>query len=292
MKSQFFIAFVSFCLFVNILQAQSNFEDVVYLKNGGVTRGRILEIIPDSSLKIETKDRNIFVYRFNEIEKILKVPIPATKEEIAGEKRAENLVTTTVPNTVKADINEFKKEGFHNITKFGPLGFTNYSFNFINGYQFNPYILLGLGVGLDAYKGLSGGTDILPFTNGDPKYTNYFLPIFMDFRFHVSKTRATFLVFFDMGYSVYLTRTANDKITSNQNNNYYNRNSAPSKGGTFFCPGIGFKVFLNKRIGVVADMGLKFQNYTSTSIVPNNTGSFSSSRGLVVGPVLNIGLAF
>lgn len=51
------------------------YEDVVYLKNGGILRGIIIETIPNVSIKIQTRDKNVFVLKMEEIEKI-------TKEEI------------------------------------------------------------------------------------------------------------------------------------------------------------------------------------------------------------------
>jgi|GEM_PF-1573321 len=45
--------------------------DVVHLKNGNVIRGAITEQTPPT-LKIETPDGNIFVYRYDEIEKIMR----------------------------------------------------------------------------------------------------------------------------------------------------------------------------------------------------------------------------
>jgi hypothetical protein len=54
--------------------AQNNLDEVVYLKNGGVVRGTIIEQIPNEKIKIQTADGNIFVYKFDEIEKITKEP--------------------------------------------------------------------------------------------------------------------------------------------------------------------------------------------------------------------------
>ena len=46
--------------------------DVVYLKNGSVIKGTIIEQVPNVQIKIQTKDGNIFVYKFEEIEKMTK----------------------------------------------------------------------------------------------------------------------------------------------------------------------------------------------------------------------------
>ncbi|MFN4084273.1 MAG: hypothetical protein ACK4K9_11640 [Bacteroidia bacterium] len=46
--------------------------DVLYLKNGSVIRGTIIEQVPNVQIKIQTKDGNIFVYKIEEIERITK----------------------------------------------------------------------------------------------------------------------------------------------------------------------------------------------------------------------------
>ena len=70
-------------LFVAILPfndaiAKSNYdkmEDVVYLRNGSIIRGLIVERVINTSLKIQTKDGSVFVYPINEVEKITIEPI-------------------------------------------------------------------------------------------------------------------------------------------------------------------------------------------------------------------------
>ncbi len=47
-------------------------QDVVYLKNGSIIRGMIVEQIPNQSLKIRTNDGNVFVYEMTEVTKITK----------------------------------------------------------------------------------------------------------------------------------------------------------------------------------------------------------------------------
>ncbi len=77
MKSIGFIgAILIIMLFCQIsVLAGQTLEDVVYLKSGSVIRGSILEQIPGQSLKIQTKDGNIFVYKYDDITKITKEPI-------------------------------------------------------------------------------------------------------------------------------------------------------------------------------------------------------------------------
>ena len=44
--------------------------DVVYLKNGSIIRGMVVETIPNETIKIRTADGSIFVYSLDEVEKI------------------------------------------------------------------------------------------------------------------------------------------------------------------------------------------------------------------------------
>ena len=64
-----FLLFV-FCCFAGAASAQ--YAETVHLKNGSIIRGTIIEQIPNQNLKIQTGDGNVFVYSFDEIEKITK----------------------------------------------------------------------------------------------------------------------------------------------------------------------------------------------------------------------------
>lgn len=46
--------------------------DVVYLKNGSIIKGIILEQIPNVQLKLQTSDGSIFVFKMEEVEKITR----------------------------------------------------------------------------------------------------------------------------------------------------------------------------------------------------------------------------
>ena len=64
------IAFIAF--FILDANAQVGYEDVVYLKNGSVIHGVIIEQVPNQTIKIQIKDKSVFVYSMDEIEKITK----------------------------------------------------------------------------------------------------------------------------------------------------------------------------------------------------------------------------
>ncbi len=85
-------------LFANVAQiaAQSNLTDVVYLKNGSNIKGIVVEQIIGQSIKIETKDGSLFVFKTEEVAKI-------TREAMGTTATAQStVVTTDMPEIGKA----------------------------------------------------------------------------------------------------------------------------------------------------------------------------------------------
>ena len=72
--------------------AQDNFQDVVYLKNGSIIHGMIVEQVPGKSLKIETKDKNVFVFQLEEVEKITKELMVSTAVKENVEKNRKGFI--------------------------------------------------------------------------------------------------------------------------------------------------------------------------------------------------------
>ena len=97
----------------------------------------IIEQIPNQSIKIETADKNVFVYQMGEVEKIVKEPAKS-KSGFSGNDSG-------------------LKQGYKGIVEAGyQLGVGEFALdrlklNIINGYQINPYFSAGLGTGLRYY---------------------------------------------------------------------------------------------------------------------------------------------
>lgn len=82
---------VLFILFIfNLAFSQNTLQDVVYLKNGSIIRGLIIEQVPNKVLKIKTADNSVFVYEFEEIEKITKEEITIPKSETKNSNSETN----------------------------------------------------------------------------------------------------------------------------------------------------------------------------------------------------------
>lgn len=172
---KFILVFIALC-FSLTLSAQNDLEDVVYLKNGGLVRGKIIEYFPDNYVKIETIGGNVWVFKADEVLKI-------EKEEayrVAKTKKSVNL----------------HSKGYFNHTDLGfVIGGGSYSYYYyynpvaisiftINGYRFPNRFSAGIGFGPD-YTAKSS------------------LPFFADIRYEFKDKKFTPLAIFQGGYTFF-----------------------------------------------------------------------------------------
>ncbi len=160
--------------------AQNNMEDVVYLKNGGIYRGIILEQIPEKGIKIQTHDRSVIAVSFDEIEKILKEIEVTTKDNdtVAYKKRGYiNLTEICYGSGYKELVEQpFYAKGLDNPDYFG--------FRMVNGYQVDEHLSLGVGIEGNFYKN---------------HYTK--IPVTFDVRLSVAKGKVSPMFIINGGYS-------------------------------------------------------------------------------------------
>lgn len=86
MKRFFILALVALIGFAMPAAAQQ-YQEVVYLKNGSVIKGTVIEQIPGQSVKVQTQDGSVFVYTMDEVDKIVKEDLQQKKDKF--------IVTTT-----------------------------------------------------------------------------------------------------------------------------------------------------------------------------------------------------
>ncbi|TFH05256.1 MAG: hypothetical protein E4H06_01680 [Methanosarcina sp.] len=163
-------ALVLFITIGILVLAQQNYQDVVYLKNGSIIRGTIIEHVPNKSIKIETADRSVMVYQIEDIEKM-------TKEAIQSKDNSSKKYS-------------YKKSGYLGIVELGyafgiKKAYDFLNFNVINGYKFNHYFSLGFGTGLKYYFESSALA----------------IPLFADFRGYLLDGNITPYIELGIGYS-------------------------------------------------------------------------------------------
>lgn len=141
--------------------AQTETEDVIYLKDGGILRGDILEIRGNEIIKIETAGRNVFVVQMSEVDRIIEEPIAVGRY--------------------------YKISGYINQTGFDLLSGDDTitpQFYTMNGYRFNPRFAAGIGIGYIPYR--------------DPLNL---IPVYLDLSLNLLKANVTSFLFVKAGYA-------------------------------------------------------------------------------------------
>lgn len=147
MMKKFLLLCFAALLSSSVFAQNAGLQDAVYLKNGSIVRGTIIEQVPGESLKIETRDGSVFVYKMDEISKM-------TREQMQNQFGRSNGFTAK-PNGYGGSV-----EAGYGI---GVSGYgSKFEFDVVNGYRFNPYFYLGFGVGVNVWTNGSGVVS-LPF---------------------------------------------------------------------------------------------------------------------------------
>jgi hypothetical protein len=119
--------------------SQQGYEDVIYLKEGSIIRGTIIEQVPNVSLKIQTADRNVFVYQIDDVEKITKEPLPNSKSSAAP--------SSGVTPAYFGDLSVVYGFGINDNAE----GLSTMNMDIINGFQLYPYFSVGIGTGVKVW---------------------------------------------------------------------------------------------------------------------------------------------
>ena len=167
-KFTFLLALAIVCAGIGAVSAQS-FQEIVYLKNGSMIRGTIIEQVPGESLKIQTSDGSVFAYKMSEVEKITK--------EIVDNRSAEHAVSR--------GYRGFVDVGYTIGT--GVFGLDRFEFSTTHGYQFIPCFYAGVGVGVHYYPDADAAE----------------IPIYADLRADLLKRSICPFIDMKIGYTVY-----------------------------------------------------------------------------------------
>lgn len=164
------------CLvFALAASAQNRKEDVIYLKNGSVIRGKLLEQSA-STIRIQINGGSVLAYAAGEVAELKQEPA--------------------------LHVYNPKPKGFAHYTELGALasgntttqGVTNAAFSFqtVNGYRFHPAFMMGVGTGVDLYA------------------SQTLIPVFASVRGDLISAGAVIPFYYlDAGQSINITRDSN-----------------------------------------------------------------------------------
>lgn len=199
-----------------MLYAQSG-NDVVRLKNGGVVRGTIIEYLPADHLTIRSDAQNTLTFA------------------------AADIATVEQQNSHQRSPISPRNKGYYHLTQ-GGISIGNSTTNWqndpvngslqtINGYKFNPYLAVGVGVGIDWYT------------------LSRVYPIFADVRGSLlPKSSVTPIYFAQAGYGFGGSRS-----------DYRWLADYTAHGGFMASTGVGMQVYINNRTAWLVELGYKMQ---------------------------------
>ncbi len=247
-----------FLTFLINIYAQNSTMDIIYLKNGSVIKGAVIEFIPNEKIKIQTIDGSVFVYTSSEVEKITKEP---------------NVVKPDIPdsNSIKKSTSSYFKKGLMGITEIGTLfadknannDKPDFSFNQIIGKRINEHFSIGMGAGIDVNKNI------------------LYVPITLDTRIYFIKKRITPFLNIAPGYAL-LHYTFKDYYV-----NYTNRGNVVNNTHAFIANlGIGAEFKINKKVGVLINLGGRL------IYIPKTSGYKSYENKIGGGGFVKVGICY
>lgn len=149
------------------ISAQNPVRDVIYLNNGSIIRGNIIEISGNKTIKIESCE-NILVFDMADVQKVAK------EEFIYPSKQQDSL----------------RKRSYVNITSFGVLAgpkenssMSPLSIETVNAFLINNKYTAGIGLGFDLYEKVH-------------------VPVFLDLRYQVMNRDISPVILFKGGYAL------------------------------------------------------------------------------------------
>ncbi len=262
------------------------YQDVVYLKNGSIVRGVIIEQVPGQSLKIQTTDGSQFVYQMAEVQKMTK-ELPTQRQPLQRPKYQSSTVVPTKSTKTTKFFNDWtiRYKGEFNIgyaiagskfdvkytyddngriEEYGGKGsgtvLSRPLFETIHGVEIGPYLFVGAGIGLQYYCGKTNNyRDVLAITdevyNKAERWNGVMLPIFANVKF-MYPINNDFVPYLNLGLGgsigCYSSFNARHTVTEEYYDEVYQYNYAMKMRGGFYCDfGAGFRYkLLNFGIGL------------------------------------------
>ncbi|MGA2407267.1 MAG: hypothetical protein ABSF81_11035 [Bacteroidales bacterium] len=176
---KYFVITIMLIFIIFPLSAQKT-KDVLYLKNGSIIYGKLLEAT-DSLYKIRIYDGSIFIYPSHEVEKFVnEIPL------YEGRKKCGLGFVVEAGVLAGAQSSDYK---------------TPFSFNFLANITSNTRNIYGMGSGVEYL--------------GQP-----FMPVFLEYKFLFSDRKTTPFIFFRGGKLFHLNGDAQNSDYINPQNSY------------------------------------------------------------------------
>ena len=265
--------------------AQHAMQDVIYLKDGSIYKGVIIETVPNVSYKIESRDGNVFAVNIGEVEKITKEQNEYTTSRSGFGPWGHR------PWGMDSTRYEPREKGYFNELQVLVENVQG-GVRFVNGYKFNRFAYVGIGVGIDRVF----SNPFNPKVNGLAKkeLAGIYLPLYL---FHAGDgpTRGRFTPFYAIEAGYAMAFKGWGKSTNNVDD-FGNR----LKGGVIAGAGLGFKVQSRRNRGhfsVLFNVNYKQVNYDYDQLFITQGGQVTAKVekqgvGHLIIPGIRLGVGF
>ena len=268
--------------------AQNGMQDAIYLKNGSIYRGTIIETVPNDSYKIKSRDGNVYAVSIEEVEKITKEEVERSWNNRGwgnnyGWGRGKwKMDSTNLTPREKGYFNELQVL-IENVQG---------GVRFVNGYKFNRFAYLGIGIGFDRVF----SNPFNPRINGLEKkeLAGIYLPLYL---FHAGDgpTRGRFTPFYaiEAGYAMAFRGFGDNNLNEDDFGNRL-------QGGVIAGAGLGFKVRSRRHKGhfsILFNVNYKQVNYSYNQLFLSQSGQVTGTFeregvGHLIIPGIRLGVGF
>jgi hypothetical protein len=166
--------------------SQSEQEDVIYMKNGSVYRGTIIEQIPNVSYKIEIAGGSVIFIKAEDVVKITKEDKKSTDGYVVHSYSEDRLMRPKPVYEYK-----FRPKGYF-LQIQAEAEALQFGFRVVNGYKFGQFAYLGLGLGVDG---------LIMDIHGSQDYGGGYIPIYVYYAGDILKTHITPFYSLEAGYA-------------------------------------------------------------------------------------------
>ncbi|NOZ46929.1 MAG: hypothetical protein GXO79_09130 [Chlorobi bacterium] len=204
--------------------AQEN-SDIVYLNNGSMIKGNIIEYFANDHITIKTEENKTYNFPASDIKQI-------NSSNIEKERKDTWFFNNTSLGVLIGKSNDYNS-------------MTNFTFNMVNGYQFNNNLQVGLGLGFDVIN------------------RNIYLPFYADMKYFVRSSSLSPYVGISGGYSLQTTKSERSNIIYYD---YYQNYNTEAKNSNGLMAGFEFGIrnYTKSDFGYLVSAGYRFQYLTST----------------------------
>lgn len=222
-----FFSFLNLFFWGTISAQAQKMQDVVYLHDGSILKGQVLEFQPEGKIRVEILGGSVLVYPASAVKELKKEPVPNNLLAPESPKATVGIPLKTKGIYLMSQIHANVGKDY-NYQIQGGTGFTH-----IVGYQFNQWFGLGLGAG---FSSIGNKT---------------FAPIFSEARGHFSKDASGFFYSLAAGYA-YAFKHSTDQFG-------FSNNNTKAKGGMWVYPAFGYRFKSSKKMNACLDLGYCIQ---------------------------------